>query len=1066
MSAYVRITDLEYRGETVPRAVGRVRYAEGAWSIPYATAELPGATVSVSGTVSAKGELALEAHAAGVELARALEGRVKEPPTGTAYVSAAVTGTLDEPRVEGRAQVYHPRYAGQSADYAEARFAAADFRHVQLSGLNLIREPARVTSPRLVLTRGEAKDAPWEVQGDVTVQGLTVVQALRLGGFSLERLEKNPLAGRLEPVRLSLSGPARTPKVEFQAAAREVVFQGLDLGRVTAAGSADLQRGRIELASVEAVSPQGHASGSGTVAFDPKAAREKATEQASFDLQVRAGGIKLLPLVRRFSPDLLEQVRFSGTLASAEGRVRGRADAPELTARATLEDVVLNDRAVAIEPFEVSWTPAAVLARDVRAKVGSGTVLLAYAGMLLGEKRPKRLSDRVFGRAEVHGLPVAVARQLLEDSPFYGQERAREVREALAEWRTPVAGQIEATAELPAGPGAPASARELAQMAAARQGGGRLEGSVALRDLVSPPGGGGRPVQVAARFAYQSGRLEVPELRAEQANGAVLTASGTRSAPGKDGRSALDFQVRVSDFQLASLARIPIAGLRERLLMLRPLEGTVALQASITGTDKNPAAQFSGEIARPVVRGLPFDTLHVEGGAYSAQEGVLRIGAARLTKRLPGTTEDGAASVTLSGFLPLAWPQLSVPEDAQRGLRIEIPEQSLAVFNALADDAASRAASEEQAAELPTLVGLFRNIAATQGRMQGEISLAGSLRMPRDSGYFALNDATLRSPQLETEIRDFDARLDLAGDRVRVTEFHGVSQHGGEFRGGGEVLLRSTTSKQPRLNLTLALEKFKFVEKQVGRLVGESFRGTQVRGTLQTVNPVETERSEPIRIAGDWPNPTISGGVLLDDASLVVAFESLAGHQAPELPFNPNLNLRLVAGKDVWLRNPQLRLRLAGSLQATNTLAEPVVAGDIQASRGAITLATLRLRDVGGLIRVAYDGRGRDLGVPGNPPVYVDLTGSTTIRLQRSAAVETDYYDATFSIKGSPGGGGTADIRPAGVGSGLAIGSGSGLTLTVRTDPPLPSQEIEALIRQQFGAEGFAGGGANVVEAL
>jgi hypothetical protein len=126
----------------------------------------------------------------------------------------------------------------------------------------------------------------------------------------------------------------------------------------------------------------------------------------------------------------------------------------------------------------------------------------------------------------------------------------------------------------------------------------------------------------------------------------------------------------------------------------------------------------------------------------------------------------------------------------------------------------------------------------------------------------------------------------------------------------------------------------------------------------------------------------------------------------------------------------------------------------------------LRLRNAEGQIRINSDARAQVAGVSPPPPIYVDLTASTSIRVQRSTAVEAEYYDTTFQIRGYPGGGGDASIRPGSVAGGLSVGAEGGLTLTVRTDPPLPSREIEALIRQQLGVEGFAVGGANSVEAV
>jgi hypothetical protein len=269
------------------------------------------------------------------------------------------------------------------------------------------------------------------------------------------------------------------------------------------------------------------------------------------------------------------------------------------------------------------------------------------------------------------------------------------------------------------------------------------------------------------------------------------------------------------------------------------------------------------------------------------------------------------------------------------------------------------------------------------------------------------------------------------------------------------------------LNLSLEVDNFRVVEKQLGGVLGEAFVGSQLTGTLTTVNPAAPEKSRPLTIRGEWPTPLVEGGARLDKTNFVLAYENRGTAPEATVPMDLRLNVRLIAGKEVWLRNPQLRLKIGGSVLASNTTREPVLSGELPVTQGSFLLSGLRLRNAEGIIRVAWDRRAHDLGVAPPPPVFVDIAASTSLRVHRALTDEAEYYETTFEIRGTPGGSGVDNgIRQAGVASGLSVGSDSGLTLTIRTDPPLPSREIEALIRQQFGVEGFSSNGANVVEAI
>ncbi|MCC2669668.1 MAG: hypothetical protein K0Q72_2139, partial [Armatimonadetes bacterium] len=756
-------------------------------------------------------------------------------------------------------------------------------------------------------------------------------------------------------------------------------------------------------------------------------------------------------------------------LRTATATIVGDLEDLRVDGRVELGDLLLNERAVEVEPFRVAWSPKAVVVTGLAGRVGSGRVTAPSLAILLDPAAKEwPLAQRVAGVVRVERLPISVARQLVEDSPYYRRPEADQVRETLALWRVPVGGDITATLGVVGGPAPFTTADEAARVLLARTVSPAVEATLRVPNLVSPPGSEQAPTQLTVAATLQGERLELREARLHQEGGALVTLTGYRIR-GIDGKPG---EVRMTGKAVAvplrSLSRLPIADLRERLAQFQPLDGLLEFQAEVTGTDQEPHARFSVDVERPVLNGIPFDQFRLASGEYDGAKDQLQVTQAQVTKRLEG---EEVATLLLSGSLPLSWPELEIPRTAARRLSVEIPEQSLKVFSRLATDAEeyARSSGGQVSERVRSLVGTFRQVAATEGRMKGEMTLGGTGVQPRNAGGISLTGASLRIDGMQTAIQDFNVRLELAGDLVRVAEFRGKSTQGGEFKGGGTVRLARGINGQPTpsLDLSLAVTGFRVVEKQLGSVLGEAFTGSQFTGTLDTVSQAAAGQSRPLLVRGEWPHPSIEGGVRLDKSTLQLVYEERGTPEEKTVPLDARVNVRLFTGDDVWLRNPQLRLKVDGSLLASNTIREPMIAGDLAVTRGSFLLSGLRLRNAEGVIRVAYDRRSRELGVAPPPPIYVDIAATTSIRVQRAAAEEAEYYDTTFEIRGAPGsGGGDVGLRQAGVASGLAVGSDTGLTLTVRTDPPLPSREIEALIRQQFGVEGFSGSGANVVEAL
>lgn len=1077
VSAYVRARPLTVDDETLDEVAGRVHWKDGDLEIPYAIVRDPRFQATLSGTMNREGELDLQVAGNGVDLATALAGRVKEPVRGSAFVAASVKGTLKQPRVEGRFQVYQPEFREYRADYGEARFAARSARDVQVFDVKLVRAPVEITTPLVTLTRDDAPDAEWQVRSELTVSGLSLPGALRLAGFTQERLEQEPVAGELEPVRVSLDGPLSGLRAGFSARVTGAAVRGVDLGRVEASGQADLARNLVTLERVTASSPTGQVELEGTVAFDPKAKGEEAAARTVLDLRFTSAAIRLLPLVRRYAPDLLDRVELRGTLRSASGRLTGSLKAPAASLTLALSEVQVNGRALEIEPLRVEWTPEALLLRDFKTRLGSGTVEAPYLAALLGEEtRDRRLLDRLAGTLQLRDVPVEAVRQLLEDSPYYASEAARTLRETLTQWRHPVAGDVSLALRLPAGT---AAAPDSAPAAAALIRGralARLEGELSGSDLLSPPAADLPASRLTSRFAYTSPaggapRFELPQFRVERTDGALLTVTGSQTGRSGNNDGQMAFEARATGYRLSSLARLPIAGLRQALAAAQPLEGTLQASARVEGTPRAPQVRFSAEIEQPVLAGVPFDRFSIPAGQYLVQkgEGLLQVLDEPALLARKRSADEPDLRVLFTGELPVTWPDLKIPRDRQRHLTVAVPQQSLVVFNELAEamERQGLPADYEAAERTRAITGAFRRLAATNGRLEGRVTLGGTADTPQNDGYLSIADATLQLDELQTRVLDFNTRLELSKNVLTVRRFAGRSSLGGSFEGGGDIILgRKFEGDSPaQVDLSLAVNQFKFGEKKVGSLLGEAFRGTQLKGTLQSVDPRAPGQAMPLVIAGYWPTPIITGGIALDQSSLVLPFGPVTQKRPGRLPGDVQLGLNLFLGPDVWIRNPGVNLKLGGSLQAINSVNTPDVRGRLTASRGTFTVAGLRLRGVNGSINVAYDGPNEQLGVRPASAVSLDLTGETSIRMQRSPTTETEDYDLTFRIRGSPGEG-DGEVQRTSLLAGLSVGSPGGLTLEVRADPPLPSGEIEALIRQQVGLEGFVGGGSNVVEAL
>jgi hypothetical protein len=1091
---------IEVRDAALTNVAARVRWAPGALTIEAAQAADDRGVLRAFGEVALEpARLALTVEGDNLDLAAWLKGRVKEPVAGEGVVRMTVTGTPDDLVLVGQAQVYQPRWREHAADYAEARFRTDGADVVQVSEAKLIRHPAVATSAGLEFTRPPEAPAetPWRVAGRVEVQGLAVNQALALNGEGLGELPA--LAGEVESLTLDLSGDPGALQVAWQGRVVDAAARRLDLGSVSANGAWEQATGRLTVAEAVVHSPLGEVRGFGAATPATDGPAETRWRRAALSAGGRVTGVPLTRAFRDAAPDNAWNAEIAGIAGGEFALTRVGADLDLHLRGITVTDLRLAGVPATLAPLDARIVGDAVLVRGVRLTAESGALSLPWAvyrpAAAAGTPREARWA---VGPLKVEALPLRVALAAADRVPLAqpDAERYDRLRDSLDRWvswsEAVVSGSLG-----PADAGAPSDAQLLARLDAPAAA--DLRGDLQAVGFTLETGTRS-PARLEAQFTLAPDHQDLRALTLTTADGARVDAFGVRRNPaGKD--PGLQFAGTLRGFDLAALTSLPDADWGEKLRALQPLRGRVEAGFGVAGSEAKPEVTFQGRVVEPVVAGVPLDLIECREGSYSAAQGRLAFKELRLEAR--GARET--AQVSAAGYWPLQWPDLTTPATAPRSLTITLPAQSLDTLTDLAARSQSLTGGigSEAASTREWLTGFFGALVVTNGSVAGEVRLGGTAALPDNAGSFSLTSDLIRirarpefrprerwfaarsepRPQpgpelLETGVKDFRLRVDLAGNALRVAELRGAGTYGGAFSGSGTLTLgaEGQSATAPRAALSLAIDGFRLVEGNAARLLGEAFQNTELRATFQSADPAEPTAARALRLTGAWPNLTLTGGLRVEQAVLPLAFDSSEAGALAALPDIGELKVTLLAGKAVWVRNSLIRLQIEptvvtagrtdGALQITNRLNTPIVAGTLRAGGGTFNLPLLRLRNVEGSIRVAYDGRSAQLAPNPATPVYLDLTGETSLRIQRSPVLEAEYYDATFEIRGVPGAGGTAGFRPTGADTALAIGAEGGLTVTVRTDPPLPSSEIEALIRQQYAAEGFGTGGANVVEAL
>ncbi|MDR7497595.1 MAG: translocation/assembly module TamB domain-containing protein [Armatimonadota bacterium] len=435
--------------------------------------------------------------------------------------------------------------------------------------------------------------------------------------------------------------------------------------------------------------------------------------------------------------------------------------------------------------------------------------------------------------------------------------------------------------------------------------------------------------RLSTLLALGGGRIDLPL-------DGVVTGVASVSGPLANPEARLDLRLRdgrfgehlITDGHVDLVMRNGSVTIED--LELRPQQGRIAAtgrfdlrgasEIEVSGTD------LDLDLVRPVFRGRrPL----VGRGSFTMQLrgplGAPEIGFDVEVARggIEGMTFD---SLVAGGFYRDGLLQISQAVLVQDSNRLRI--SGSVPFNPALRRLDDRAPVELRVVLLDVNLGLLRLLWAgvdeARGAVEGELRINGTPAVPRLSGGLAVRDGLVRLRGLATPIEGLRLDLRFEENTVRAAEAS-ARLGGGTLRLTGAARVSASAAG---VGLAIAQDAPAVLTAERVRLVTPPVADAVVNGSVRLWGST-----------GDVRRPlALDGRVALSEGTVVVAGAANGG--APRFPL-ALAGLRIDVGRDLAVQAGGLRFGLEpeGSLLLGGTLAAPTLEGTVAATRGTVTVA-------------------------------------------------------------------------------------------------------------------------------
>ncbi|HEY1655073.1 MAG TPA: translocation/assembly module TamB domain-containing protein [Candidatus Tumulicola sp.] len=859
-------------------------------ALPYAAAIIP--RMPVRATLLAIGDRPSTATIRGT-----VYGKTPSATLATAFdLRADGLGTIGPIRLDGRNQSLYAiaaldaRHRGGNA-YLLARNVHVDDRTVRtLPGFRLDTPPAFAATVDATMD-AELRD------GRLRSSGIATLSGIRTQAATVSHATVRFAATPQRPIRAVISAAGISP-----------------LG-ANAAATLSYDRGTLRVRDAAAASYGSFADARGSVTG-------LANRRPHYDFEATVHSADVARIASLLEPK--NAVPIEGTL-EARLRVSGAGSSPVVAGTVRLPEGAANGLAFHALAASVSGSTNALALRDGRIAVGSSA--LTFAGDVASRSQSLRLSapevdledfndffdpgDMLAGTGRVQASVALTNRRVVATSGQFelrdAAVRGYQIGAANASWhgRAP---RIEAAVAL-----AGASGRLSATGTVDLNGGVDISGrarDVALAQWLPVTGLTGIPVTgfanadatVAGRFPNLTarvdatvasatvGRVPIEKLEAvvaiQHGRGRVERASLVVPHARVDGSGA--FGLRADD---------PLG-----LTFVAHSKDVAALAATLSGHTFDAAGaldttlRVAGTRAHPVLD----DDFVLTGIRYG------RFTVARASGHVRVDQRSAALS---AGEIDLAKGRLLAQADVPiRLMPFAVDERGRAVSGSLtADDV-----------EASNLVDLLPKGTKVDGRLDGRVTLAGTIAFPRLDGQFDLAGGAFSGPQETVPITGLSGRVAFAGDTAFVQNLR-AQAGGGTLTGDGQVAmtnLRDLGSVAASLNLSARALRLDLPQYVKGQFDGD-------------LHLVRQPNSRAI----------LGGSMALSNARipLTALYNPKSSSATPAALPDLGFNLQVAANRDVRVVSPNVDVGVGGSALVAGTLEAPTLAGTFRSTGGTVS---------------------------------------------------------------------------------------------------------------------------------
>lgn len=400
----------------------------------------------------------------------------------------------------------------------------------------------------------------------------------------------------------------------------------------------------------------------------------------------------------------------------------------------------------------------------------------------------------------------------------------------------------------------------------------------------------GQVFQVAGSIdTHQSSRVRFNDLTfSAGARKAVLT--------GVVGKGTVDLRLTgssVSASLLSSLAGLPMV-----------IDGETDIDCTARGDVSRPEVEGSVAIGPGLVNDLPFDAFATR---FYIRQDVLTIQKAQLAKQ-------GQYTITTNGFMPLA--VSAAGKKRTRGMLMNLT------------------ANLEQG-DLGLLPNIFSDIRTAGGAVSAQLRLAGTPAKPIIDGYVKVTNAFVDEKRYFGRLKDISADIAMKDNIVTVNSLRA--------RGGnGAMRVKGTVAMDGLVPVRYDLSCFTEGERGVPLVVPELPIPTPLIKNDEWRLFSNLSHGEPtfmVSLNGPAEQPLLSGWVVLEKTRFTYPSIIKKRGEASESSFlsRLKLNLELRSGKNTWYDNQLASVQIRGTLRLDGPYRTPLVAGAIDAERGAIS---------------------------------------------------------------------------------------------------------------------------------